>query len=81
MANRIACVLALIAFVMTLLIGCFEAGNGFGMVVLRALAAMLGTLVVGFIVGVMAEKMMAEHLSGQEKKLLKSAQESEGNGR
>jgi NhaP-type Na+/H+ or K+/H+ antiporter len=81
MANRIACSLALIAFAMALLIGCFEADNTFGTIVLRAIGAMFGMLVVGFVIGIMAEKMMNEHLAAEEKKILDPTKETSVDGR
>ena len=69
MANRIAGILALIAFTLCLLIGAFDAGNPFTTVVYRGLLAMLGTYVVGYIVGIAAERMLAENVAAEEKRL------------
>ena len=69
MANQIAGLLALIAFAMSLLLGAIETENGFAVVVWRALLAMLGTYVVGYVLGVAAERMVAENVVAAEKKL------------
>jgi len=71
MPKRIAAVMSLVVFVACLCIGGFEAGNTFGTTVWRALLAMGATLVIGLIVGTMAEKMLEENLTDQEKKLQK----------
>lgn len=69
MANRVGGILALIAFAVCLLVGTLEAGNAFSTVVIRALAAMLGLYVIGYLLGVAAEHMMAEHAQTLEKEL------------
>ena len=53
---RIAATLSLIAFAACLLIGMFQAENGFATIVQRALVAMVVTLFVGLVVGAMAQK-------------------------
>lgn len=73
MAQRIAAGLALIAFALCLLVGSLGAGNPFGTTVLRALAAMAVTFVVGLIVGSMAQKMLDENLRNHEQKLKNEA--------
>lgn len=70
-AKRIAVVMSLTVFVACLFIGGFDAKNTFGTTVWRALLAMAGTLVIGLVVGVAAEKMLDENLKDQEKKLQK----------
>ena len=60
MANRMAGILALIAFAMCLLVGAFEAGNPFTTVVWRSLVAMFWTYVIGYIIGIAAERMLSE---------------------
>lgn len=60
MPARLAAILSLIVFALCLVIGGLEAGNPFGTTVLRALAAMGGTFVIGLILGVMAEIMLKE---------------------
>jgi NhaP-type Na+/H+ or K+/H+ antiporter len=65
MANRVAGILALVAFAMCLLVGCFEADNSFTTIVYRALIAMFWTYVVGYVIGIAAEKMLNE--AGPEK--------------
>jgi hypothetical protein len=78
MSKRIAATLSLIAFAVCLLIGAFEAENTFSTVVQRALAAMIVTLVVGLIVGAMAQKMLDENLKPHEEKLENSSTKTEG---
>jgi positive regulator of sigma E activity len=81
MANRIACILSLMTFVLTLTVGTFVAQNTFGTSVLRALGAMLCMLVAGYVIGLMAERMLADHVKQQEKKILSSAQDPPADGR
>jgi NhaP-type Na+/H+ or K+/H+ antiporter len=69
MVNRIAGILSLIAFAMVALVGSLEADNGFATTVSRALTAMLGTYVVGYLVGLAAERMRAENLTKTEERL------------
>jgi hypothetical protein len=61
--TKLACILSLIAFASCLVIGCFSAQNTFFTTVSRALIAMGGTFVLATIVGVMAQKMLEEHLA------------------
>jgi NhaP-type Na+/H+ or K+/H+ antiporter len=68
MENRVAGVCALIAFAMCLGIGAFEARNPFVTTVGRALVAMLGAYVVGYMVGWAAERMFADRDQTLEKK-------------
>ena len=63
MATRLAASLSLVVFALCLVVGGLQAGNPFGTTVLRALAAMGGTFVVGLIVGVMAEVMLKESVA------------------
>jgi hypothetical protein len=60
MPIRLAATLSLIVFALCLVIGGVQAGNPFGTTVLRALAAMAGTFVVGLVIGLMAEIMLKE---------------------
>ena len=69
MAKRISASLSLIAFAICLLIGAFEADNSFATTVQRALLAMVITLVVGLLIGAMAQKMLDENLKPHEEKL------------
>ena len=69
MPQRIASIMALIAFALCLLVGIGHAQNGFGTTVMRALVAMIATFVIGLIVGTMAQKMLDENLSATEEKL------------
>ena len=68
MAQRIGAAMSMVVFALCLIAGA-EAGNPFGTVVSRALLAMLVTLVIGLIVGSMAQKMLDENLKAQEEKL------------
>jgi hypothetical protein len=79
MPNRVAGILALIAFAMCLLVGGFEAQNPFTTVVWRALIALFGTYVVGYIVGIAAERMLGEQKASVEKS--GAAKESATDGR
>jgi hypothetical protein len=67
MPQRVAAILSILAFAMCLLIGGLEADNPFTTTVSRALVAMLGTFVVGLILGSMAQKMLKENVSATEK--------------
>jgi hypothetical protein len=79
MPNRIAGILALVAFAMCLLVGGFEANNPFATVVWRALVAMFGTYAVGYLIGFAAERMLGEQRAAAEKTL--AAKESTTDGR
>ena len=82
MPKRIAATLSLIAFAVCLLIGAFEAGNGFTTVVQRALWAMVVTLLLGLVIGAMAQKMLdenlGENLRPQEEKVENSSTKNQG---
>jgi hypothetical protein len=73
MAIRIASTMGLLAFAVCLIVGGLSAGNGFGTAVGRALVAMAGTLVVGLIVGLMAQKMLDEHGRTERARLAQAA--------
>ena len=60
MVKRIAGTMAIIAFALCLIAG-IGADNTFATSVARALIAMLATLVVGLIVGAMAQRMLDEN--------------------
>jgi hypothetical protein len=62
MPRRIAAAMSLIAFAVCLVAG-IEADNPLGTILARSLVAMAGTLVVGLVVGAMAQKMLDEHLA------------------
>ena len=79
MPNRIAGILALIAFSMCLLVGAFEANNPFTTVVWRSLIAMFGTYVIGYIIGIAAERMLGEQKAAAEKAV--AVKESATDGR
>lgn len=77
MPQRLAAVLALIAFAVCLVAGA-QAGNTFSTTVLRALTAMLVTLVVGLIIGAMAQKMLDENLEPAKKSEIEAKPGKEG---
>lgn len=61
MPRRLAVAVALVVFALCLACG-MAADNSFNETVSRALKAMFATLVVGLIVGAMAQKMLEENL-------------------
>jgi hypothetical protein len=63
MPTRLAAILALLVFAVCLLVGGIETGNTFTTTVCRALGAMLGTFVVGMVIGSMGQKMIDENLT------------------
>src|SRR3954465_5947120 len=63
--RRIAAAMSLIAFAVCLGAG-LEADNPLGTILARSLVAMAGTLVVGLVVGAMAQKMLDEHLASRQ---------------
>jgi NhaP-type Na+/H+ or K+/H+ antiporter len=71
MANRIAAIASLIVFAVCLVVGGIEADNTFTTTVMRALTAMLATMVIGLILGAMASKMLQENLKSHEEKFKK----------
>jgi len=81
MPQRLAAVMALLAFAVCLIIGGLETGNPFSTAVTRALAAMAGTFVIGLIVGWMGQKMIDENLNASKEKLLDSATKTQSSGR
>jgi hypothetical protein len=60
--SRFAASLAVLAFAICLVVGAFQADNPFGTTITRALLAMLGTLVVGMVVGWAGQKMIEERI-------------------
>ena len=69
MATRIAISMALVVFAVCLLVGGLQAGNPFTTTVMRAIFAMIGTLVIGLVIGTMAQKMLDENVKIEEQKL------------
>jgi len=63
MPQRLAVIVALLAFAVCLFVGGFQVGNPFTTTVGRALAAMAGTYVVGLIVGMMGRRAIDENLA------------------
>jgi len=63
MARRMAAAMSLIVFAVCLLEG-LAAGNPLATILYKALVAMAGTMVVGLVVGAMAQKMLDENIKG-----------------
>ena len=63
MPQRLATIVALLAFAVCLCVGGLQVGNPFTTTVGRALAAMAGTYVVGLIVGAMGRRAIEENLA------------------
>ncbi len=61
--------MGLMSFVVSLLVGTFQADNPFTTTVSRALVALVGTMCVGMLVGVMAQKMLDENMKSAETKV------------
>ena len=80
MTQRLAATASLVVFIVCLLSG-IAAENTFGTVVSRALLAMLGSLVIGLVLGAMAQRMIKENLNTELKKIEKDATDPGGNGR
>lgn len=81
MAVRIAGACSIAVFAMCLMVGHFTASNSFETSVARALAAMVGTLVIGLVLGKMAERMLIEATSssaGGGKKVVQTPQPPDG---
>lgn len=68
LARRIAATTSLIAFALSLVVG-MQAGNTFSTTVVRALAAMGCTFLLGLLLGAMADRMLEENAVATEKKL------------
>ena len=66
MPRRLAVAVALVVFAVCVLAG-MEAGNTFAETVRRALIGMFVTMVIGLVVGVMAQKMLDENAKQLEK--------------
>ena len=81
MPQKLASTLALLAFAACLYAGGVHAGNSFGATVQRALLAMLGTLVIGLIVGAMAQRMLDENLKLEEEKMKNESGSAPEDGR
>ena len=80
MPNRIAATTSLIAFALCLVMGML-AENPFATILLRALAAMVVTLIVGMILGAMGQKMIEENLKNAEKSSENPESKSASDGR
>jgi hypothetical protein len=63
MARRMAAALSMIVFAVCLLAG-LGAGNPPATILYKALVAMIGTLVIGLLLGAMAQKMLDENIKG-----------------
>ena len=73
MPSRIAASLSLIAFALCLIASGLQAGNTFATTVIRALVAMVGTYIIGLIIGLMGQKMLEENLRTEEQRLRNSS--------
>ena len=71
MPKRLAAALSLIVFALCLVLGIL-ASNSFSTTVMRALIAMVVTLVLGLILGGIAQAMIDENLKSEEEKLKNS---------
>lgn len=80
MPRRLAVVIALVVFAVCILSGML-AENTFAETLRRALIGMFGTLVIGLVVGAMAQKMLEENASQLEKKPEDSETKIEPKGR
>ena len=80
MPQRVAAILSILAFAMCL-VGGLQADNTFTTTVSRALVAMLGTFVVGLILGAMAQKMLTENVQAEEKKSKEPLAKTDAKGR
>jgi len=81
MAIRIASILSLISFTVCLIVGGFQADNSFTTAVSRALAAMAGSMLVGLVIGWMAQKMLDENLKEIREKTGKNSADPSHDGR
>ena len=66
--------MSLVAFALCLAVG-LAADNPLGTTLSRALVALVGTLVIGLLVGTMAQKMLEESVAGAQRK--RAAEKSE----
>lgn len=80
MAQRIAAATALIAFLVCLVAGAWQADNPFNVSVMRALLAMLATFVIGLIVGSMGARLIDESVADH-KKILQARSRSAADDR
>jgi H+/gluconate symporter-like permease len=78
--RRLAVVIALVVFAVCILSG-MAADNTFSETLRRALIGMFGTLVIGLVVGGMAQKMLEENAKQLEKKPENSETKVEPKGR
>jgi len=76
MGKRLALSLSFLTFIICLLVGAVDAENPFSTTVYRALVAMGATMVLGLILGWIAEKMVDENLDQERKKLEKMPTET-----
>ena len=74
MARRLAAATSLVAFALCLLLG-IAAENTLSTTLSRALVAMVGTLVVGLILGAMGERMLDENVRAVKAKLAEEEQQ------
>ena len=81
MPTKIAAILSLMTFAISLLVGTFDAQNSLVTIVWRAILMMGLALVIGYIVGIMAETMLNQHLSDLRKNFGKKTEEPSENRR
>lgn len=81
MPTKIAGILSLLAFAISLLVGAFDAQNSLVTIIWRAVLMMGMALVVGYVVGLMAETMLSHHLSDLKNNFGKKTEEPSENSR
>ena len=74
MARRLAAATSLLAFAVCLLAG-MAAQNTLATTLSRALVAMIGTLVIGLVVGAMGRRMLEENVAAAQAKAAREADE------
>jgi len=79
-SKRFAAAMSLIVFAVCLVVG-MQSTNSFGTTIQRALLAMAGTLVIGTVIGAMAQKMLDENVKQQEEKLKNDSTEIQASDR
>jgi len=71
-SKRLAAAMSLIVFTVCLLVG-MQSTNSFGTTIQRALTAMVATLIIGLIIGAMAQRMLDENLKAHEEEKAKNS--------
>lgn len=78
MPRRIAATMSLLAFAVCVVLG-LAADNPITTTLYRALLAMGGTLVIGLVIGAMAQRMIDEHVDSQRKRAAEKSEVSADN--